>query len=266
MAIAKRKNITTDIYRELANEKQEEKQKILNEYSVEIPMKNIKEGKNIRKQYHNIDELAESIKLYGLIEPIVVYQEDKSSDIYTIISGHRRYKACQKNKAETIKVAILDGDDLTEEKIFLIMIEENVQRDDLDNSEIYESILSLRDQGYSIRDIAKKMCKSPAYIQAYVNIETLNLSVEEINDMNVYKAGRLANKIKDMPEAEKKQELEKVKKTKQGNNDSANTIKKDYGDYTVTIKAKSDKTDVGLLLKQFEAAIEERAEEDRVGE
>ena len=52
-----------------------------------------------------IDDLAESIKKYGLLQPILVKKQD---DRYIIIAGERRYRACKKLGLEDVEVIIKD--------------------------------------------------------------------------------------------------------------------------------------------------------------
>ena len=72
-----------------------------------------------------INELAESIKIHGVIQPIVVR---RVSDKYEIIAGERRYKASVLAGVNTIPALIVDLDDRESAEIALI---ENVQRQDL---------------------------------------------------------------------------------------------------------------------------------------
>ncbi len=72
-----------------------------------------------------INELAESIKLHGVIQPIVVR---KISDKYEIIAGERRYKASVMAGKTTIPAIVTTLDDKNSAEVALI---ENVQRQDL---------------------------------------------------------------------------------------------------------------------------------------
>jgi len=80
-----------------------------------------------RKQFDEeaLEELAESIKRYGLIQPIIV---TKKEGYYQIVAGERRWRASKKAGLTTIK-AIVRGDD--EKKNKEIALIENIQREDL---------------------------------------------------------------------------------------------------------------------------------------
>jgi ParB family chromosome partitioning protein len=58
----------------------------------DIPIGDINIRENVRKDYTGIDELAESIRQHGLLQPITVYT---GGDQYIVKTGHRRLMACQ---------------------------------------------------------------------------------------------------------------------------------------------------------------------------
>ena len=72
-----------------------------------------------------LEELAESIKQYGLLQPIIVTKKD---DFYEIIAGERRWRACKKAGIAEIPVIIRENDEKRNKEIALI---ENIQREDL---------------------------------------------------------------------------------------------------------------------------------------
>lgn len=80
-----------------------------------------------RKQFDEeaLNELAESIKRYGLIQPIIVTQKD---GYYQIIAGERRWRASKKAGLKTIPAIIREDDAKKNQEIALI---ENIQREDL---------------------------------------------------------------------------------------------------------------------------------------
>ncbi len=80
-----------------------------------------------RKQFdeESIEELAESIKKYGLIQPIIVTKKD---GYYQIVAGERRWRASKKAGLPTISAIIREDDEKKNQEIALI---ENIQREDL---------------------------------------------------------------------------------------------------------------------------------------
>jgi ParB family transcriptional regulator, chromosome partitioning protein len=79
-----------------------------------------------RKQFDEdaIEELADSIKQYGVIQPLIVQKKDK---YYEIIAGERRWRACKKAGLKEVPVIIKNYDEKETLKISLI---ENLQRED----------------------------------------------------------------------------------------------------------------------------------------
>ena len=73
----------------------------------------------------SISELSESIKMYGVIQPIVV---TKKEGYYAIVAGERRWRAAKQAGLKEIPAIIRDGDDRKNKEIALI---ENMQREDL---------------------------------------------------------------------------------------------------------------------------------------
>jgi len=80
-----------------------------------------------RKRFDNesLEELAESIKRYGVIQPIIV---NKKEDYYEIIAGERRWRAAKKAGLSEMPCIIRDNDERKNKEIALI---ENIQREDL---------------------------------------------------------------------------------------------------------------------------------------
>ena len=113
-----------------------------------------------RKQFDDIEELAVTIKEFGLLQPITVVKKD---DGYMIISGERRYKAHLHNEAKTIKAHIVN---VTPEAIEELTLIENIQRNDLTDFETAKHICKLWDSGRYAKksDLAKKIGKSDSYI------------------------------------------------------------------------------------------------------
>ena len=87
-----------------------------------------------------LEELADSIKKYGLIQPIVVTKKD---GYYQIIAGERRWRASKKAGFTTIQAIVREDDDKKNKEIALI---ENIQREDLNVVEKAVGIKLLMDE------------------------------------------------------------------------------------------------------------------------
>ena len=118
-----------------------------------------------------LSELAESIKMYGIIQPIVVTKKD---GYYSIIAGERRWRAAKKAGLKEIPAIIREDDVKKNQQISLI---ENMQREDLNAYEKAAGIRSLMDDHHLTQEeIAKVLGKSRSAIANSVRV--LNLCPE----------------------------------------------------------------------------------------
>ena len=114
-----------------------------------------------RKEFDPIklEELAESIKENGLIQPIIVRQSPILG--YELLAGERRLRACKLAQLKEVPVIIKD---LNDQEMRLQAIIENLQREDLNPIEEALSYQSLVDRGMKHDQIAKTIGKSRPYI------------------------------------------------------------------------------------------------------
>lgn len=102
-----------------------------------------------------IDELASSIKTYGILQPLVVIQSD---DKYIIVAGERRFRAAKKAGLENVPALVRSLEELERLELSLI---ENVQRVDLSPLEQAKSIARLNQQfSLTFQEIAKRLGKA----------------------------------------------------------------------------------------------------------
>lgn len=121
-----------------------------------------------------IEDLASSIKEYGVIQPIIV---SKKNNFYEIIAGERRWRASKKAGLTEIPAIVRDDDEQRNKEISLI---ENIQREDLNPIEKARGIKLLMDE-YDLTQakVAEKLGKSRSSIANTVRI--LNLDERVIN-------------------------------------------------------------------------------------
>lgn len=123
-----------------------------------------------RKEFskEKIQELAQSIKENGLIQPIIVRQSPVIG--YEILAGERRYRASIAAGLSEVPVIIKN---LSDQDMMIHSIIENLQREDLNPIEEAKAYQSLIDKGFTHADIAEKMGKSRPYITNLVRLLTL---------------------------------------------------------------------------------------------
>lgn len=106
----------------------------------------------------SLAQLAESIKVHGVLQPIIVRESASASGLYEIIAGERRWRASKLAGLTEIPVVIFDGDDLRSAQVSII---ENVQRQDLNP---LEEALGYRDLierfGLTQEQVAEQVGKS----------------------------------------------------------------------------------------------------------
>ncbi len=106
-----------------------------------------------RKEFNEdrLEELAMSIRQYGVLEPIVVTPRGEG---YMIIAGERRWRASRIASLEAIPAKIIEADDSLIEELALL---ENIQRQDLNVIEEARGFKSLLDRGWTKEELARKM-------------------------------------------------------------------------------------------------------------
>jgi ParB family chromosome partitioning protein len=138
----------------------------------EIPLSAIEADPNQPRQHFDeekLRELADSIKLYGVLSPILV-KSGKLPGRYLIISGERRYRASQLAGLSSIP-AIVNQAEEAEGKTLAIQLVENLQRSDLSPLERAHAIGALRDgHSLSVREIAEKLSISKSAVQRSLDI------------------------------------------------------------------------------------------------
>ena len=122
-----------------------------------------------------LEELSNSIKKNGIIQPIAVRLKKDEPGKYEIVAGERRWLAAQKAGLHNIPVNILD---LTDVESLEVAIVENIQRDDLNPIEEARGYKRLSDEfKYDHESISKLMSKSRSHISNTLRLLTLPIDV-----------------------------------------------------------------------------------------
>ncbi len=143
-----------------------------------LPVSSIEPNRNQpRKNFDKVEleELADSVKRYGVIQPLIV---QKKNDYYEIIAGERRWRAAKLAKIKEVPVVIKDYEPQEASEIALI---ENLQRSDLNPIEEAKAYKDLIEE-YDLRqeDVATRLSKSRSAITNSMRL--LNLS-EKVQGM-----------------------------------------------------------------------------------
>jgi len=137
-----------------------------------VPIENINRDENQpRKEFdkEKIEELAQSIKKNGLIQPLILTKKDNSN--YVLVAGERRWRAAQLVNLKTIPALLLPKD-LDKDEISLI---ENIQRENLKISEEAQAYQKLiRKNNYTHEELSQIVGKSRSHITNLLRILSLD--------------------------------------------------------------------------------------------
>lgn len=214
-----------------------------------VRVKDIRTGKRFRKDYRNMNDLKESIKEKGLINPITVKQLKDNK--FELMAGGRRLKAIQDLKWKEVHARIY-SEDLTKLELRSIELEENLQREDLSwqeelelKKQIHEHYIDLygkstggnqhtKDKpkkGIATEGIAKQIGESGANFRSDLSLAR---AIEELPQLRKCKNKNDARKVlkKMVSEVENKEALDRVKNLREAK--KLDRVKKELIDSYIT--------------------------------
>jgi ParB family chromosome partitioning protein len=125
-----------------------------------------------------INELADSIRQHGLLQPILVRPVAGNADMYEIVAGERRWRASQKAQLHEVPVVIREMDD---EQVLQIALIENLQRQDLNAIEEAKGYQKLMDEfSYSPEQIGDAVGRSRSHVSNMARLLHLPTSVQDM--------------------------------------------------------------------------------------
>jgi ParB family chromosome partitioning protein len=131
---------------------------------------------NERKTFRNMDDMIESVRKHGIIEPITVTQEGEH---YRILTGHRRYRAAKAVGLTDLEVLVREpDDDITRRFKSLIS---NIQRENIGAVELAETLRHLLDTGAvtTQRELARQVGKSEQWMSSMLRVLELPARLQE---------------------------------------------------------------------------------------
>ncbi|UTC65207.1 ParB N-terminal domain-containing protein [Treponema sp. OMZ 788] len=135
-----------------------------------ISLSQIIETGNVREDYRDIEELAQSIKDNGLMQPIVVKRAGLTSEgipQFELVAGNRRKRALEFLCSKGDDFSMVDAVIITGDKLTLQLIE-NIQRSDLTSAERENGVFEMLNTGLSQREIAAKLAKSEQWVSRHL--------------------------------------------------------------------------------------------------
>tara|TARA_B100001093_G_scaffold459630_1_gene472902 strand:+ start:480 stop:1337 length:858 start_codon:yes stop_codon:yes gene_type:complete len=145
-----------------------------------------------------LEELSQSIKKNGIIQPIAVRKNNSSVEPYEIVAGERRWLAAQKAGLHEVPVIILD---LNDSESLEVAIVENIQREDLNIIEEAKGFKRLNEEfGYDQDKIATMMSKSRSHVSNTLRLLNLPKDIIAMLEQGELTAGQ-ARPLIGMPNA-----------------------------------------------------------------
>lgn len=126
---------------------------------------------------NSLNELAESIKSHGVLQPIIVRVHPEENKKFEVVCGERRYRASKIAKMKTIPVSVRE---LTDDEVFEIQIVENLERKDVHPLDEAIAFRRMLDSGkYSMEDIAAKVAKTLTFVAQRLKLNDLIPELKE---------------------------------------------------------------------------------------
>lgn len=165
------------------NKNTKSKDKIVDDVlSIKIDQIKVNED-NARKTFNqeSIDSLGESIKLYGVLQPLVLI---KREDHYEIVAGERRFRAAKSVGLKEVPAIIKD---LSKKDKDMVSMVENIQREDLnpyEEAQAYTNIM--KDYKMTQAELSELLGKSRTYIANMVRLLKLDdFTIKELENGNI---------------------------------------------------------------------------------
>ena len=158
------------------------------EGSVALPISQVEPGLNQpRKRFEQgaLDDLAESIRVHGIIQPLTVRR--LASGYYQIIAGERRWRAAKAAGLQEVPAVIIEADD---RKVMELGLIENLQREDLNPAEEARGYRTLMEEyGLTQEQVAQQMGKSRPAITNTLRLLALPDEVMQLLEEGTLSAG-----------------------------------------------------------------------------
>ena len=152
----------------------------VNEIAIELVHANPNQPRKTFNE-ESLNELADSIKTHGILQPLVV---TKMGDYYRIVAGERRFRAAKKAGLTAVPVIIKE---LSEKEVREIALVENLQREDLNPMEESEALyLLLKENELTQEELAKTLGKSRPAVANALRLLTLPKELQNmVRDLSI---------------------------------------------------------------------------------
>ncbi|MDR1691379.1 MAG: ParB/RepB/Spo0J family partition protein [Rickettsiales bacterium] len=172
-----------------------------------IPLSNIKPNPNQPRTIYDqkeLQELANSIKENGVLQPVIVRRKRGTGNMFEIIAGERRFRAAELAEVGSLPSIIKD---ISDEDAMIIALIENLQREDMNAIDTANGVNSLiQTHGYSHEEVARFLGKSRSYVTNLLRLLKLAPDLQEkLKNREI--SASVARTIVSIPDIEKVKEL-----------------------------------------------------------
>ena len=156
----------------------------------DVPIEQVHPNANQPRRHFTeeaLEELSDSIRSNGVLQPILVRHHPRRSGEYEIVAGERRWRAAQRAKLHQVPVVIRDLDDGQALELALV---ENLQREDLsalEEADAYHHLMETFD--YTQESLAKNLGKSRSHIANTLRLRALPTEVKGLLEKGDLSAG-----------------------------------------------------------------------------
>lgn len=150
---------------------------------VDIDLGKIRTLPQVRKNFRNIEELAQSLIEEGQQTPIIV-SPINSEGVYILQKGERRFRAAQKAGLKTIRAIIGEVAESPLDETAGQLVE-NIQRENLDAMEVAMALKVFVDADWSQTRIAKRLGKTQVYVSRHLSLLSMPDIVRELFDAGI---------------------------------------------------------------------------------
>ncbi len=207
-----------------------------------------------RKKFNeeHLNELVESIREHGVIQPLIVRQAGKNLEL---IAGERRWRACQRLELEKVPVIVREATDRDVVEMALI---ENLQREDLNPIEEAEAYARLaREFGLKQDEIAQRVGKNRATVSNTIRLLDLEIGVRDLVAQNLLTTGHAKALLGIKGKAEQKMIADMVLK-KQLNVRATEKLVSEHINGRTTSTKKSSSSKLPKQVESYVRDIEDR--------
>jgi ParB/RepB/Spo0J family partition protein len=188
-------------------------------YMVDVQNIIIDESFNVRKDYGDIDGLAQSIMAVGQIDAVIGFK-NHGEETFTLTDGFRRMRAIKKAKemgADIPLVKLMTGAKSMEDRIFSMVIT-GVDKKNLTILEEAEAYKLLVAHGYEIKEIARRVGKTPAHIGNLLKLADVPQKVKNAITKELITGSTVINIIREVKDADEIVSVveEAIEKAKEG--------------------------------------------------